>query len=1053
MTTLSGDAGGGKKATTKDGSEPTPQQQSMADTAQQYDQQQTDILQQVLNDLLMSLDAPATVQGDLLRQVTDYLKSLFRSGGKQQQTLLDQVIGELSSLLEMTAAQQQSLLDMIAQTLTEAYPTIRLPQPAGLVPILPPGRPPYLPPSGPPYRPPTTEPPGRKPQPPPPPPPPPQHPPFPTPISGGPGGGGPGPGGGGPGPGGGGPGPGPGPGGGGDVQGGGGGEQIPTNLPTQPITPSTGEPLTPVGETPTRGPDTTQPPQSVEPAMPGDVSYIYAPQISVTENVYEQPKHIKVSPFSAEADDDAGGVDVAAEVVAAGQVGGRGWCGRLEKLMQDVSKLAEWVNGKANQTWDAVTASDSNFVSHLADAIFGFLSKAAGKALMEAIGKRGREVLSAVWEGARSVWNGLSCGDAEPTFGLVIVRSLVRALKHVRIGSDLGVWATLDLDVSWDQLEAVIEYLIRYSCPVTIPDPHAAIEARRRGLISQQQYECWMRCHGANPRVWEPIYLSGAYHLSPEQAQQWQRRNGRPDGDTDEYLHRLGVTLQSDRDALMGLYDHLPSIQDHLHWLQRNVFDDDYVKDYELMDGFEDRFWRKFGNDLRAQGMKKDYAGLHYAAHWIQPGPQQLADMLYRLRPGAVPKNVEFTEADYTRLLAEQDVGPYFRRRFLATAYRVVSFRQMLQLLDTGAANLGDVESAMLDMGYRPDDARRLALMEAALYTRRHTSEIGGWTPGKLQRAYVEGVIDAAFVKQRMLTLYYSDQDAVELMSQGEQEHAATLRGKWREDAKKLHLRAVESGFREGTVTDDQARRSLEAAGADGDAAASIVESWNLEREVSYRRRAVAAIKRGWESGYAATPASYEALVLVGLQPDQAAREIAAWQLERRADEVIAKASDVLRQVEEGMMPVPTALARLTAMGHEPHEAEILLMESAAKLSKAQAALDSRKAAGASRAAKQAEALARRGQKAYHDAVAELKRQTPVAKLDSWVKKGIIGQELYEKRMRLFGYTPEVIKARITEICGGKNAACVETGGSAGLDDPQLGSPPDGGKADNAAGK
>src|SRR5207253_600623 len=133
---------------------------------------------------------------------------------------------------------------------------------------------------------------------------------------------------------------------------------------------------------------------------------------------------------------------------------------------------------------------------------------------------------------------------------------------------------------------------------------------------------------------------------------QYVRRNGGGKDDERNALRALGFVDDRYAAAFQELYWELPSIGDHLEWLRKNVFDAHYVNDFNLLDGFDtddeinklpgvhdyksipvqkpNNFWAKFGGDLTALGMKKEYAALHYAAHWLNPSFTQLFEMTQR---------------------------------------------------------------------------------------------------------------------------------------------------------------------------------------------------------------------------------------------------------------------------------------------------------------------------------------------------------------------------------------------------------------------------------------
>src|SRR5205085_2634348 len=194
-----------------------------------------------------------------------------------------------------------------------------------------------------------------------------------------------------------------------------------------------------------------------------------------------------------------------------------------------------------------------------------------------------------------------------------------------------------------------LDYVLNYVCASEAPTPSEAVEAYLRDYIKYDQYACILRMHGFDPDTQEPFTKARSEKLNPKEAIQWVRRHGLDSDRESAALRALGFYDTDQREAFKELYDELPSIGDHLEWLRKNVFDDKYVEDFKLMEGFEERFWPKFGGQLRALGMTKENASLHYAAHWINPSFSQQFEMVQRLRPGRVDPRLVFSRDDLLR--------------------------------------------------------------------------------------------------------------------------------------------------------------------------------------------------------------------------------------------------------------------------------------------------------------------------------------------------------------------------------------------------------------------
>src|SRR5262249_35404652 len=183
---------------------------------------------------------------------------------------------------------------------------------------------------------------------------------------------------------------------------------------------------------------------------------------------------------------------------------------------------------------------------------------------------------------------------------MAVLRVLVNKIRSVNSGVNFVIRLTLTLAIDIPQLDRILTYLTESLCPSIIPHPPESIDAWMQGQIDDDTFVCWLGAHGVSRNVWGPVITARSEHLHARETIEWGRRNRYEPGAIDELLKHRGWRRDEDRARVQELYDELPTIGDHLHWMARNVFDEEYVKDYQLMKGFEERFWVKFGPDLRA---------------------------------------------------------------------------------------------------------------------------------------------------------------------------------------------------------------------------------------------------------------------------------------------------------------------------------------------------------------------------------------------------------------------------------------------------------------------
>jgi hypothetical protein len=609
----------------------------------------------------------------------------------------------------------------------------------------------------------------------------------------------------------------------------------------------------------------------------------------------------------------------------------------------------------------------------------------------------------------------VSVCDVPALLALGALDALVGLLERVRVGWDLAVWFTLDLHLPLDTIKRVLNALIEAECPTEIPSIGEALECYLLGTAPESQVRCWLLMRGADMEVWGPVLRARREKLTPEESIEWDRRNDVPEETTLGRLRDLGMLDVAERQARLDLYDELPGIADHLHWLQRNVFDQSYVETYGLMDGFEERFWSRYGHDLRAVGVRKQDAADHYAAHWIQPAPGQLAEMLQRLRPGRVAPDVQFTEQDYLRLLAEQDVLPYFRARMRAVAYAPFGLRFLRQIYDTGGISDQELGERLQDLGYSPADAHVLAMSEGIRRAKTRATQARGWTIPRAVAGARSGLLtpDEGFARvegQGWTRREWDDAlSAADVDARGKvQLHAEAA-------AQKAALAAALGCYADGVCGRTQAESALVAQGWTRELAAVRLDALDLEARRRLVKEGVGAIRSAYRAGRLGAGDALVQLQQLGLQPGRAQAQVSVWEARQTDHRKRLTAKQTVAMVEEGLLSPEQARARLLTLGYDDPDALLLLREADLSIRKTQAkalaSADKMRAAqirAQERAVKEAQAVKDKAQ-------AKLKRLTPIAKLTKWLSRGIASEGYVRDRMSAMGYPDDVINEYIAE--------------------------------------
>lgn len=706
----------------------------------------------------------------------------------------------------------------------------------------------------------------------------------------------------------------------------------------------------------------------------------------------------------------------------AGKVGSELWCRNAEELLGHVQAI-----GKQLKRFFLGLVSDSSdkpdgfivsvFKDYIGSKVLGYEAVKQLPAIFNAVAT---DRIKAIWECMQATVNSLSVCNAEASVAIALVRGVLGLLKHARGGWDAFVWITLDFALTLPELEQYLEYLGRMTCPVEIPAVPDAIECWLRNTVPEPQFRCWMLMRGCDPEVWIPVLSARREQLMPEETIELARRHNLPVAAQGDLLRQLGWLDPQERANKVELYDELPTIADHLHWLQRNVFDVDYVRDYHLEDGFAEKFWPEFGPDLRAQGMLERYAKKHYAAHWILPAPGQLQEFVYRLRPGKDGVANPFSIADYERMLTEQDVAPYFRPRFAEIIHKLPALtyarEQYFQFLWTDE----QLKSYHQDLGYSPDDSDRFVAIDKIQRARRRAGAGHGWTPGAIAKAYAAGFVDDKAVTAQMDALGYTAGESNLLMKRAKSDLDYQVFTRARSRVMSGTVQHIRKALRIGVIDQPGASAALVNLGWDKTRADAIASLESAMADTDRTAKVVNRLRSAFHAGEIDANYAQQALGQIGIVPGAIQSYLTSWAVEQTPNRKRRTASQIVADVSTGLLTTADALARLANLGYGAADQMLYLAD-------AQAAVRKVAAKNLAQQQKQSKQSAAATQKLINDNLRlqkslrnRLNRLAPPSKLKKFAIQGTMNESTYRARMAALGFDPVDINRYWLEIISDK---------------------------------
>lgn len=539
-------------------------------------------------------------------------------------------------------------------------------------------------------------------------------------------------------------------------------------------------------------------------------------------------------------------------------------------------------------------------------------------------------------EGVANIVNQMNLPNRNAIMGTQLAKGFIASLADFTVHTEGGLGMSMKVGYNFTFVITILDHLLSWLWQGEMPTSPEAAECYLKGTITREQYECWLKLNGLDPKTYQPVLESKKERLTPPELIQYLRRIGMPDDFIATQLVRRNAFADVDAAGAVLNYDELPSVSDFLHWLQRNVFNDEYVQDYGLLDGFEDRFWAKFGQDLHALGVKKEYAELHYAAHWLNPSPGQLRDFVFRLRPGRDPDGWTFTADDYKRILAEQDVAPYFQDRFAATIYNLAPAGTLRDLFRLGKISRDELVAGYQDLGYSPATAEQFAAADDITRVRQRRSQYGGWTARNVVRAVVLGQMDYQIGLNHFFNLDYDQEEYDDALQAGRaalQERIYTRALSRQVSAVVGQIRAAQTA---GVLDPDSAAGSLAQLGFPAPQAAAIAQATDAAMRTGLVVKAKARLRSAYLAGEIDEQFATIQLGNLGVTASSIALELAEWRIARTPNRKRRTAAQYISDLTSGLLHESEVRARLTNLGYESSDIDLFIAQARLKQTKQQ---------------------------------------------------------------------------------------------------------------------
>lgn len=196
-------------------------------------------------------------------------------------------------------------------------------------------------------------------------------------------------------------------------------------------------------------------------------------------------------------------------------------------------------------------------------------------------------------------------------------------------------------------------------------------------------------------------------------------------------------------EAVKKAFYYIPPPADLITMAVRDVWNDQVTKAFGQFDDFPP----KFAQYAKQQGISEEWARNYWAAHWRLPSETMGFEMLHR---GIIDEN------ELKQLMQALDIMPGWRDRLIKLSYNPLTRVDIRRMHKLGVINDEEVERAYRDIGYNPENAKRLLQFTKELNKDNNTFSLD--VTGDLSRAtilsfYRNGTIDEATTTTLLLDL------------------------------------------------------------------------------------------------------------------------------------------------------------------------------------------------------------------------------------------------------------------------------------------------------------
>jgi NACalpha-BTF3-like transcription factor len=382
------------------------------------------------------------------------------------------------------------------------------------------------------------------------------------------------------------------------------------------------------------------------------------------------------------------------------------------------------------------------------------------------------------------------------------------------------------------------------------------------------------------------------------------RRDAMGEGALNERLRQLGF-LDSDITALKQVTEIIPSITDLITLQVKEAFNDQASQRFNHDEGDKSQVtaWAE------KQGLSADWVNRYWRAHWQLPSPQQVFEMLQRLRPGK--SNNPVTGEDVRTFLQMADYSPFWRERLTEIAYAPFTRVDVRRMYKTGVLNETQVKEAYLDLGYNAEKAQALTEFTIAYEAEEETgivrsSVISAYGDGFIPRDEAESMLKAGGYDDTTIAFYLDNVDFKESLK-----------------VQQIKLNTIHKRYLEGIIDETSVNNEINQLNLPSERVTALLELWTTERESQVTLPTQAQVEKFVELGIATIDDYKRISLLRGYDVESIEWNIQRIEIERQAQ--------ATKEAEKAAADMERALKDKDASQYQIDKADIELAIAQAK--------------------------------------------------------------------------------------------------------------------------